>query len=69
MKTKFLSLAALLFLAVAIKAQETKPNIKKENHANCMVFLFERKLEIISSLFSRTLSYRCNLLLQRFHLF
>ena len=30
MKTKFLSLAALLFLAVAIKAQEAKPTIKQE---------------------------------------
>jgi len=30
MKTKFLSLAALLFLAVAIKAQEAKPTVKQE---------------------------------------
>ena len=31
MKTKFLSLAALLFLAVAIKAQEAKPTIKQKD--------------------------------------
>lgn len=30
MKTKFLPLAALLFLAVAIKAQEAKPTVKQE---------------------------------------